>query len=145
MALEKWEPIRGIEAFFDRTARLMPWASPHPWGLVDWHPKVDMHETDTAYQIKADVPGVAKDNLNVSLEQGVLTLQGERHQEKREDRDRLHRVERVYGSFSRSFTLPSDADETGLKATAKDGQLTIEIPKKPGAPGSPPPVQVPVE
>jgi HSP20 family protein len=74
----------------------------------------------------------------------VLTLQGERRQETRDDLDRLHRVERFYGSFSRSFTLPADADEAGLKATAKEGQLTIEIPKKASAAGPPAPVQVPV-
>ncbi|MFY7695987.1 MAG: Hsp20/alpha crystallin family protein, partial [Cyanobium sp.] len=86
-----------------------------------------------------------KNDLKVTLEQGVLTLQGERRQESREDRDRMHRVERVYGGFSRSFTLPGDADEAGLKAAAKDGQLTIEIPKKAGVARPPSPVQVPVE
>jgi HSP20 family protein len=145
MALEKWEPMKGIEEFFDRYGRLAAWPGGRPWsGFGDWQPRVDIRETDGAYQIQADVPGVAKDDLRVSLDQGVLTLQGERRQESREDHDHLHRVERFYGSFSRSFTLPSDAEEAGLKATAKDGQLTIEIPKKASAAGPPASVQVPV-
>jgi HSP20 family protein len=146
MALEKWEPMKGIEEFFDRYARLMALpAARSSGGFGDWHPRVDIHETDEAYSIKADVPGVEKGDLKVSLDQGVLTLQGERRQERRDDKERLHRVERLYGSFSRSFTLPADADEAGLKATANDGQLTIEIPKKADATALSSPVQVPVE
>lgn len=146
MALEKWEPMKGIEDFFDRYGRLATWPTIRPWGgFGDWQPRVDIRETDGVYQMKADVPGVEKDDLKVSLDQGVLTLQGERRQDTTEDRDRLHRVERFYGSFSRSFTLPADADERGLRASAKDGQLTIEIPKKASAAGLPPPVEVPVE
>jgi HSP20 family protein len=145
MALEKWEPIKGIEEFFDRHSRLAAWPGGRPWGgLGDWQPRVDIRETDGTYQILADVPGVAKDDLKVSLDQGVLTLQGERREETRDERDRLHRVERFYGSFSRSFTLPADAEASGLKASAKDGQLVIEIPKKANAAGPPSPVQVPV-
>ncbi|MEB3258917.1 MAG: Hsp20/alpha crystallin family protein [Cyanobacteriota bacterium] len=146
MALEKWEPMKGIEEFFDRYGRLVAWPSSRHWGaLGDWQPRVDIRETDGTYLIQADIPGVEKNDLKVTLEQGVLTLQGERHQESREDRDRMHRVERVYGSFTRSFTLPADADEAGLKASAKEGQLTIEIPKKAGAATPPAAVQVPVE
>lgn len=145
MALEKWEPMKGIEEFFDRYGRLVSWPGGRPWGgFGDWQPRVDIRETDTAYQIQADVPGVDKNDLKVSLDQGVLTLQGERRQDTRDDRDRLHRVERFYGSFSRSFTLPADADEARLQATAQDGQLTIEIPKKASAAAPPAPVQVPV-
>lgn len=146
MTLEKWEPMKGIEEFFDRYGRLMAWPSGRPWaGFGDWQPRVDICETDGHYQIRADIPGVAKEDIKVSLEQGVLTLQGERRQETREEHDRLHRVERFYGSFSRSFTLPSDADEAGLRATAREGQLTIDIPKRASAAAPPPAVQVPVE
>jgi len=145
MALEKWEPMKSIEDFFDRYGRLAAWPGERPWGgFGDWQPRVDIRETDGAYQIQADIPGVAKEDLKVSLDQGVLTLQGDRRQETRDDRDRLHSVERFYGSFSRSFTLPADADEAGLNASAKEGQLTIEIPKKVSAAGPPAPVQVPV-
>jgi HSP20 family protein len=146
MALEKWEPMKGIEEFFDRYARFMAWPGTRsPGSLADWEPRVDIHESANAYHIKADVPGVEKANLQVSLDQGVLTLQGERRQERREEKDRIHRVERLYGSFSRSFTLPADADEAGLKAHARDGQLSIDIPKKAGAAASPSPVRVPVD
>ncbi|KMM17949.1 Hsp20/alpha crystallin family protein [Synechococcus sp. GFB01] len=142
--LSKWEPLREIEELFNR-----PW----PWpagrgsalqGLSDWTPRVDISEDASHYAIKADIPGVAKDDLKVSVDNGVVTIQGERRQEKEEENKRFHRVERFYGSFTRSFTLPDDADASGLKATARDGQLTVTIPKRTSEPSSTA-VQVPVE
>jgi HSP20 family protein len=86
---------------------------------------------------------VAKEDLKVSVEHGVLTLQGERRQEKEENNQRFHRVERSYGSFLRSFTLPENVDTAGLKAKLSDGQLEVTIPKTVATPPSQP-VQVPV-
>lgn len=147
MALLKWESLRDIEDVVDRTARALGWPQGRPSAIAlhtDWNPRVDISETDGAFVIRADVPGVAKDDLKVTLESGVLTLQGERRQEKEEDSRRFHRVERSYGSFLRSFTLPENVDTAGMKARVSDGQLEVTIPKVVVAPPSQP-VQVPVE
>lgn len=142
--LSKWEPLRDIEDLLSR-----PWSWPGGrtaslLSVSDWNPRVDISEADDHYQIKADIPGVAKDDLKVTVDNGVITIQGERRQEKEEDTKRLHRVERFYGSFTRSFSLPDDADAAGLKASAQEGQLSVRIPRKASAPSSTA-VQVPVE
>jgi HSP20 family protein len=147
MALIKWESLRDIEDLLDRYTRSLPWPSsrgPSLLGMAEWHPRVDISEGEGSYVIKADIPGVAKDDLKVTVENGVLTIQGERRQEQKEENERFHRVERAYGSFSRSFHLPEDADPTALKANAAEGQLTVTVPKKSAAP-SPAAVQVPVD
>jgi HSP20 family protein len=147
MALVKWEGLRDIENLLERYTGALGWPAARAGsmlGLGDWNPRVDISETDDSYLIKADVPGVAKDDLKLSVEDGVLTVQGERHQEQREENRRYHRIERSYGSFSRSFTLPADADAAAVKAVAADGQLTVTVAKKPSAPSTGA-TQVPVE
>ncbi|MCP9929934.1 Hsp20/alpha crystallin family protein [Cyanobium sp. AMD-g] len=149
MAIIPSETLKDVEELFDRYTRTLPW----PWAggrassagaLAEWNPRVDIVETDGAYEIQADIPGVRKEDLKVTIDQGVLTVQGERQQEKKEDSARMHRVERFYGQFSRSFTLPEDADTSGLQATAKDGQLTVTVPRKGPAPSAEP-TQVPIQ
>ncbi|KEF41974.1 MAG: heat-shock protein [Cyanobium sp. CACIAM 14] len=149
MAIIPSETLKDVEELFDRYTRTLPW--PWPSGraaasgpMADWHPRVDIVETGDAYEIQADIPGVRREDLKVTVDNGVLTVQGERQQEKKEDNARMHRVERFYGHFSRSFTLPDDADTTGLKATAREGQLTVRVPRKGPAPGGEP-TQVPVQ
>lgn len=147
MALMKWESLKDIEDVFDRTARAIGWPQGRGAGIAlhaDWNPRVDISESDSAFLIRGDIPGVAKEDLKVSVEHGVLTLQGERRQEQEENNQRFHRVERSYGSFLRSFTLPENVDITGLKARINDGQLEVTIPKTLATPPSQP-VQVPVE
>jgi HSP20 family protein len=95
----------------------------------DWSPRVDISETDNEFVIKAEIPEVTKEDVKVSVDNGVLTIQGERKQEKEEKGKRFHRVERYYGSFVRSFTLPDNIDETKVKASFKDGMLNLQIPK----------------
>jgi HSP20 family protein len=97
--------------------------------VADWTPTVDISESDGEYLIKAELPEVKKEDVKVTVEDGVLTLQGERRQEKEEKGKRYHRVERSYGSFVRSFTLPESVDETGVKAEYKDGVLSLHLPK----------------
>lgn len=147
MALIHWESLKDVEDLFDRYTRSLPWP-PRRSGagaaLAEWNPRVDISETEGAYEIRADLPGVRKEDLKVTVDNGVLTVQGERHQEKKDDNERFHRVERFYGSFSRSFSLPDDADASALRATCSEGQLTVSVPRKGTAPGSSP-VQVPVE
>ena len=145
MALIQWNPMREIEELFSRSLHGASSRSQSLLGAIDWNPRVDISETDTAYVIKADIPGVAKDDLKVTVENGVLTVQGDRKQEKEEDNKHFHRVERFYGSFTRSFSLPENADATALKAAAKEGQLTVTIPKKAASAAASDTVQVPVE
>ena len=97
--------------------------------VTDWTPTVDIQETETEYLIKAELPEVRKDDVKVTVENGVLTLQGERKQEKEEKGKRFHRIERAYGTFLRTFTVPIDADENKVLADFKDGMLRVHIPK----------------
>ncbi len=105
------------------------------WRLVNAGnmPRVDFKQTEAGYELDAELPGVAAADVRLDLANGVLTLKGEKkssHEEKAKD---FIRVERSYGSFSRSFTLPDDADGDKITATAKDGIVTIAIPRKAGA------------
>lgn len=97
--------------------------------VADWIPTVDIAETDAEYQIKAELPEVKKEDVKVTVEDGVLTIQGERRHEIDEKGKKYHRVERSYGSFVRSFTLPDHVDDTKVKAEYKDGVLHLHLPK----------------
>jgi HSP20 family protein len=144
MALIRWEPLKEIEELFGRSWPRPTIRTGQLLGVGDWHPRVDISENDGQYLVKADIPGVAKEDIKITIDNDVLTIQGERKQEQEEESKHFHRVERFYGSFIRSFTLPDDADAAALKAAAQEGQLTVTIPKKVSAPSASA-VQVPVE
>ncbi|MCR4290238.1 MAG: Hsp20/alpha crystallin family protein [Candidatus Scalindua sp.] len=132
MALVKWNPWREIEDVFDRYNREV--GLPRSGGqdalrTGDWSPRVDIVENDSEFIIKVEIPEVKKEDVKVSVDNGVLTLQGERKHEKEEKGKKFHRVERYYGSFTRSFTLPENVDESKVKATFKDGMLNLQVPK----------------
>jgi HSP20 family protein len=132
MTLIRWDPGREIEAMYDRYTRAagQPQAgSQEVIATGDWTPRVDIAETDKAFEIKAEIPEVNKDDVKVTVHNGVLTIQGERKQEKEEKGKKFHRVERYYGSFTRSFTLPDNVDETKIEASFKDGILNLQIQK----------------
>ena len=93
-----------------------------------WTPRIDLSENDESYLIKLDVPGVAKDNLNISYHEGTLTVSGERVEDKEEENTYV-RVERLFGRFYRSFNLPKAIDEDKIEATYTDGVLQVLIPK----------------
>ena len=97
--------------------------------VADWVPSVDITEDNKEYLIKAEIPEVNKNDVRVTVQEGVLTIQGERRQEKEEKDKRLHRVERAYGTFVRSFSLPEDVAEENVKAEFKDGMLWVHLPK----------------
>jgi len=97
--------------------------------VADWTPSVDISETDGEYQIKAEIPDVKKEDVKVTLEDGVLTIQGERKHEKEEKGKKYHRIERSYGSFVRTFSLPDVIDEEKVKAEFKEGVLNLTLPK----------------
>lgn len=96
-------------------------------------PKIDFKDTGNAYQLDAELPGVPAKEVEVSVVNGVLTVKGERKAEKEEKNKNYIRVERSFGQFERSLSLPEDADDAKISANSKDGVLTITIPKKPGA------------
>ena len=132
MPLIRWDPSREIDDIFERYTKAMgqPRAgSQEVIATGDWAPRVDIAETDKAFQIKAEIPDVNKEDVKVTVDNGVLTIRGERKQEKEEKGKKFHRVERYYGIFTRSFTLPDNVDETKVKASFKDGMLNLQIPK----------------
>jgi HSP20 family protein len=94
-----------------------------------WLPPVDVRETDGEFIFTAELPGLAKEDVNITLEEKVLTISGERMLEGKEDNENYHRIERSYGKFSRSFSLPQDVDQENVSANFANGVLTIAVPK----------------
>lgn len=132
MAIVRWNPWREFEDLFDRYTRAVDWPRSGGSDIVkagDWSPRVDIAETDSAFVIKAEIPEVKKEDVKVTVENGVLCIAGERKQEKEEKNKKFHRIERYYGTFCRSFTLPENADGKQVKAVFKEGVLNVEIPK----------------
>ena len=131
MALVRWDPARELAGMeVDRLNRMFAdW-----YGEAfnrGWLPPVDIYETDEhEYVIKAELPDMKRDDINLTFENNVLTLRGERKFEHEAKRDNFHRVERSYGSFSRSFTLPNTVDPSRISAAYKDGILTIRLPQR---------------
>ncbi len=126
MTLTRWNPFRELDAIlnqYNRAVTQNPWPSTSP----AWAPSVDITENNDAFLIKAELPAVKKDDIKVEINQGVLTLSGERKQESRDEK--AHRIERFYGSFSRSFTLPDNVEESAIAAAYQDGVLTLTLPK----------------
>ena len=132
MQLTKWEPFREMEDMFDRYTRAVGWPRRGNQELSessDWAPRVDIAETDQSFTIKAEIPEVKREDVKVTVDGGVLTIRGERKQEKEEKGRKFHRIERYFGSFARSFTLPDNVDESKIEATFNDGMLNLKIPK----------------
>jgi HSP20 family protein len=132
MEIMKREPFGEMEDLFDRFSRPFGWS--HRFGqelarVDEWAPRVDISETDKEFAINAEVPDIRKEDVKVNVENGILTFSGERKQEKEEKGKRFHRVERCYGSFSRSFALPDNVDEAKIDAKFKDGMLKLTLPK----------------
>lgn len=132
MNLVNWEPFRDMESFFNRFYD-WPGRSARIAGdegkAFDWRPRVDISESKKQYVIKAELPEVEKDAVDVSVENGMLTISGERRYEREDESEEQHRIERMYGRFSRSFTLPADADAAAISAKSKNGVLKVIVPK----------------
>ena len=115
------------------------------WGetslLGEWAPSVDVSETGDAIVVKAEVPGMESKDLEISLQGHVLTLKGEKKQEKEEKDERRYRIERSYGAFTRRIRLPVAVDESKVTATFKNGLLTVTLPKTAAARGTPIPIK----
>ncbi|MGZ8365413.1 MAG: Hsp20/alpha crystallin family protein [Nitrospira sp.] len=135
MALVRWDPFRELEEVSDRLNRVFARPATRTANgketmiVADWTPSVDISETEQEYQIKAEIPDVKKEDVKVMLEDGVLTIQGERKHEKEEKGKKYHRIERSYGSFVRTFSLPDVIEEEKVKAEFKDGVLNLHLPK----------------
>ena len=135
-ALTRWDPFKEMDDLQRRLGSIFGLAQRTPgttgkeeMTVAQWLPLVDITEDDKEYLIKAELPEVKKDEVKVTVENGVLTLSGERKFEKEESNKRYHRVERAYGSFTRSFTVPDDADDSKVSAEFKDGVLTVRLAK----------------
>jgi HSP20 family protein len=132
MAIIRFDPWREIDDLFDRYTRAagQPRTGNQDVATTgDWAPQVDIAETDKAFVIKAEIPEVKKEDVKVTVDNGILTIRGDRKQEKTDNGKKFHRIERHYGSFTRSFTLPDNVDETNVKASFKDGMLKLQIHK----------------
>ena len=99
--------------------------------FADWSPEVDISEDDHGYVLKADLPEMKKDDVRVTVEDGILSVSGERKIEKEDEKKKFHRIERCFGTFRRSFTLPEDADSTKVTADFHDGVLKVHLPTTP--------------
>lgn len=118
-------PFHAFRLFEDPASR-----STEPEGARPWAPAVDILETEDSLVLKADLPEVKLENIDIRVEDGNLTLRGERKLEKVENEKGYHRIERSYGSFSRTFTLPDTIHPENVKASFKEGVLTVVLPKK---------------
>ena len=132
MSLIRWEPFSAMDdmvnrfpAWFGRWPRL-PGA--HETS-TEWAPSVDISETGDEYLIRASLPGVKKEYARVMVEDGMLTVSGERQQQEEQKEEKFHKVESFYGTFSRRFALPDAIDEKAIRADSKDGVLTVHVPK----------------
>ena len=135
MNIVRWEPFREFDDFFRRFSPFTERAFARRMGEegVEWSPSANISETDKEYLIKAELPEVKKEDVKITLADGMITLSGERKQSKEDKNENEIRVESFYGSFSRSFSLPDDAADKGVYAESKDGMLYVHIPKTEGA------------
>jgi HSP20 family protein len=132
MSLIRWEPFSGIDDAFARFPSMFGrWPRVFEDGnkALDWAPSVDISETDTEYLIRASLPAVRKEDVSITFDDALLTISGERRQKTEEKKEKMHRVETVYGKFSRTFTLPDNADAAGIRAESRDGVITIHVGK----------------
>ena len=130
MSLIRWDPFREFNTLPGRFGGFFGRDWDLPTATTTWSPSVDIFENDNEVVIKAELPGMDAKNIEVRLENNVLLLKGERHFEKEAKEENYHRVEREYGSFSRSFSLPTAVDGDKVNAEYKDGVLKIVLPKK---------------
>lgn len=132
MNVIRWDPYREMASFADRFNRAL--GAPgrerdEEMSLGAWMPPVDISEDQEKIRLTAELPGVREDQVSLQMENGVLTIRGERKFEEEKQGRNFHRVERSYGQFVRSFTLPNNVDREKIRASFTDGLLEIEIPK----------------
>ncbi len=136
MAIIRWDPFKDLVTLRERMNRLFEEAFTsrgEEKGLVagNWSPSVDIFETENALVLTAEVPGIDENDIEIKIEDNTLSLRGERKFEKETKEENYHRIERSYGSFYRSFTLPTSIDQDKIQAEHENGILKITMPKKP--------------
>ena len=135
MTLKRWDPWTELETMNRQLSRLL--GDDHSLTFDDasgqWAPRVDIRETDEALLVQAELPGIDKKDVKLEVRDGVLTLSGERRYEKDVKEENVHRIERSYGSFARSFSLPTNVDAEKVEAHMKDGVLEVRLPKRESA------------
>ena len=134
MSLIRWEPFGSVETLFNRMipSTFANWprmALEGNGGKVEWTPSADISETEKEYVIRAELPAVKKEDVQVTFDDGMITIKGERKQQKEEKNEKFHRVESFYGSFERRFSLPDNVNADTICCESKDGVLTVHIPK----------------
>ena len=132
--ITRWEPFRGLSALQEQMSRLLDdtlfRGRTDQSALTTWAPAVDIYETEHELVVKADLPDVDEKDLDVRVENNILTIRGERKFEKTVSEDNYLRIERSYGSFSRSFSLSNSVNTDAIKADYRNGVLTLTIPKR---------------
>jgi HSP20 family protein len=135
MALIRWEPARELNTLQNEMNRLFntfvdsPLPNGGAVGQRRWLPAMDLVETQDDFVLRADLPGLSEEDVNIELEDNVLTISGQRKSEHEENKEGFHRVERAYGSFARSLTLPEGVNAEAIKASFDRGVLEVRIPK----------------
>jgi HSP20 family protein len=130
--LDRWKELEDMEKRFSTylgRPAVQTETGKEAMTVAEWSPLVDITEDDKEYLIKADLPEVKKEDVKLTVQDDVMSISGERKYEKEEKGKKYHRVERAYGSFMRSFTLPEDADGSKVSAEYKDGVLNVHLPK----------------
>jgi HSP20 family protein len=132
MSLIRYEPVNLFDQFNHEINRFLANSRTTPAANEErsWAPAVDIREEDDRFLLIADIPGVRRDDVEITLEDGVLTIKGERNTRTEETREGFHRKERVHGSFMRQFTLPDTVNSDSISASVNDGVLEIGIPKQ---------------
>ncbi len=138
--LARWQPITELERWFDQFDRMFDrmlerffreWE--RPWGLerrwTIWSPAVEVVETSDAYIVRAELPGVKPEDIEVTLQDDILTIRGKRERSEERKDETIHIVERAYGEFARSLRIPADVKAEAVEATYKDGILEVRLPK----------------
>ena len=135
MNIIRWDPFRDLATLRERMNRLFEETYTSRGEEKDlvastWNPSVDIYETENALVMKAELPGIDENDIELKIEDNTLTLKGDRKFEKETKEENYHRIERSYGSFYRSFTLPRNIDQDKIKAECENGILKVTLPKK---------------
>jgi HSP20 family protein len=131
-----WDPLRDLSSIQEKMNQLFEDTLSRTRGREEglaagmWTPAVDIYETGESVVVKAELPGLTKEQVGIEVKDGILTLKGERKVEREVKEENYHRVERAYGTFQRSFSLPASVDQEKIGATLKDGVLEVTLPKK---------------
>ncbi len=135
MAIVRWDPFRDVAMLHDRMNRLFDETLSRTRGSEpseltgNWSPSVDVYENNDRYVLVAELPGLSKDDVQIEMKENILTLRGERRFQEEYKDQTCHRMERAYGQFVRSFSLPAQVEANKVEATFKDGVLTVTVPK----------------